>query len=56
MRKIGNWILKELLLEIELKPAIGVYHVKMGWIWIIYFGVKLLAGVLHLITDLIKWL
>jgi hypothetical protein len=53
MRKIGNWILKELLLEINLNPSHGVYHVKMGWLWFIYFGVKLLAGFLHLLKDLL---
>ncbi len=54
MRKIWNWILKELLMEITIKPTIGVYDVKLGWIWIIYFGVKIFAGLLHLITDLIR--
>lgn len=54
MRKIKNWILEELLMEITIKPTIGVYRVKLGWIWIIYFGVRLFAAVLHLIVDSIK--
>lgn len=54
MRKIGNWILKELTMEITIKPTEGVYHANLGWIWVIYFGVKILAGLLHLITDLIR--
>ena len=45
-------------MEINLNPAIGVYHVRLGWIWIIYFGVRLFAGFLKgfllLITDLIR--
>ena len=54
MKKIGNWILKELLMDITIKPSIGVYDVRLGWIWIIYFGVKLFAAALHLTVDLIK--
>jgi hypothetical protein len=56
MKKLWKLFLWELELKIKFDPYNGVYDVKLGWIWVIYFGVKLLAGFLHLITDLIKWL
>jgi hypothetical protein len=52
MRKIWNWILKELMMEITIKPSIGVYDFKLGWIWIIYFMIKLLSNIFYFIDHL----
>lgn len=54
MRKIGNWILNGLTIEISIKPAEGVYDANLGWIWMVYICIRIIAGLLHLIVDLIK--
>jgi hypothetical protein len=52
MRKIWNWILKELIIDITIKPTIGVYDVRLGWIWVIYFTIKLLSNIFYFIDHL----
>jgi len=41
MKKLWKLFLWELELKIKFDPYNGVYDFKLGWIWIIYFTIKI---------------
>ena len=52
MKKLWKLFLQELELKIKFDPYNGVYDFKLGWIWIIYFTIKLLSNIFYFIDHL----
>ena len=52
MKKLWKLFLWELELKIKFDPYNGVYDFKLGWIWIIYFSIKLIQNITHFVNLL----